>query len=123
MWTDESFTLSSVMPKEHKDAEGADLPNVPRFPGTIRVLSAEERGMPQRMAVYDGPGSPSTAAMFYRARMHTLGWEEDETFSQLAERQGKVALKFGSRDGHEVVLDLSQSTEQGGVMVCALQTR
>jgi hypothetical protein len=123
VWTDDSFKLSGVMPKEHKDAEGADLPNVPRFPGSIRVLSAEERGMPQRMAVYDGPGSPDTAVMFYRARMHSLGWLEDETFSKLAERQGKRSLKFGSRDGHEVVLDLSQATEQGGVTVCALQTR
>jgi len=123
VWTDESFKLSQVMPKERKDAEGADLPNVPRFPGTVRVLSAEERGMPQRMAVYDGPGSPETAMMFYRARMHSLGWMEDETFAKLAERQGKHSLKFGSRDGHEVVVDLSQSTVEGGLTVCALQTR
>lgn len=123
VWTDESFKLSGVMPKENRDAEGSDLPNVPRFPGTVRVLSAEERGMPQRMAVYDGPGSPDTATLFYRARMRSLGWAEDETFARLAERQGKRALKFGSRDGHEVVIDLSPASDQGGVTVCALQTR
>lgn len=123
VWTDDSFKLSQVMPKEHKDAEGADLPGVPRYPGSLRVLSAEERGMPQRMVVYEGTGSPDNAAMFYRARMHSLGWQEDETFGKLAERQGKRALKFESRDGHEVVLDLSPAGDEGGVIICALQTR
>jgi hypothetical protein len=123
VWTDDSFRLSGLMPTDQKDADGFDLDNVPRYPGTVRVLSAEERGMPQRMAVYDGPGSPETALLFYRARMKSLGWMEDETFGKLAARQGKQSLKFGSKDGHEVVLDLSRATADGGLTICALQTR
>lgn len=124
VWSDESFKLGDVMPTGQKDAEGFDLEKVPRFPGTVRVLSAAERGMPQRVVVYDGPGSPETAALFYRARMRTLGWQEDEAFGKLAERQGRHALKFGSTDGHEVVLDLSVASEgRLGVSICAVQTR
>jgi hypothetical protein len=123
VWTDESFDLEKLMPQGRKDADGADLEDVPRFPGTVRVLSAEERGMPQRLAVYDGPGSPETAELFYKARMSTLGWEEDTTFGDLAKRQGKRSLKFGNKKGHEVVLDLSDASGGTGVTVVAMQTR
>ncbi|HEY7957211.1 MAG TPA: hypothetical protein VII38_18020 [Polyangia bacterium] len=122
VWTDEKFKLDQLMPVENRDAVGFDLEGVPRYPGTIRVLSAAELGKAQRIVVYDGPGSPETAEMFYRARMHTLGWMEDETFSSLAAKQGKHALKFGNRAGHEVVLDLASATGQG-LTVCAIQTR
>ena len=123
VWTDESFKLSGVMPTGNRDAEGFDLEQVPRYPGTVRVLSAEERGVSQRIVVYDGAGSPETAAMFYRARMRTLGWQEDDTFARLAERQGKQALKFASKDGHEVVIDLSAASAGQGVTICAIQMR
>jgi hypothetical protein len=94
-----------------------------KLAGTVRVLSAEERGMPQRIVVYDGPGSPETAVLCYRARMRTLGWQEDDVLAKMAERQGKHALKFGSPDGHEVVLDLSSATDGQGLTICAIQTR
>jgi hypothetical protein len=124
VWTDEKFQLAKLMPTDRVDADGADIPDVPRFPGTVRVLSAEEAGMPQRLAVYDGPGSPETATAFYRARMRTLGWVEDDTFAKLAARQGKHALKFGHpQKGHEVVLDLSSSNGLEGLTVCAVLTR
>lgn len=123
VWTDEKFKLDDLMPAENRDAEGFDIEGVPRYPGTIRVLSAAEQGMPQRIVVYDGPGSPETAEMFYRARMHTLGWMEDQTFSSLAAKQGKHSLKFGNAKGHEVVLDLAQATDGQGLTVCAIETR
>ncbi len=122
-WTDEKFQLAHLLPTDNKDAEGADLEGVPRFPGTVRVLSAEERGMPQRVVVYDGAGSPETAELFYRARMTTLGWFEDDTFAALAKRQNKHALKFSNRDGHEVVIDLSTATDGRDLTVCVIQTR
>lgn len=121
VWTDDSFDLGKLMPTERRDADGFDLEDVPRFPGTVRVLSAEERGMPQRVVVYDGPGSAETAQLFYRARLRTLGWDEDATHAKLLERQGKHGGKWGNRKGHEVVLDLSSSPQ--GVTVVAIQTR
>ncbi len=123
VWTDDKFELGKLIPGERKDADGSDIPDVPRYPGTVRVLSAEERGMPQRMAVYDGPGSPETAEMFYRARMRTLGWEEDVTFAEIARKQGKRALKYGNQKGHEVVIDLSDASDGQGLAVVAVQTR
>jgi hypothetical protein len=124
VWTDEQFKLSNLIPGERRDAEGKDIDNVPRYPGTVRCLSAEERGLPQRIAVYDGPGSPETAELFYRARMASLGWTLDENFSTIAAKQGKRALRFENASGHEVVIDLSAATPRGeGLTVAVIQTR
>ena len=87
------------------------------------LLSAEEHGMPQKVAVYDGPGSPEAAEMFYRARMTELGWACDETFARLAKKQGKTSLRFDNAKGHEVVLDLSPNERQQGLTIVAVQTR
>jgi hypothetical protein len=125
VWTDEHFDLARLLPKpsEQRDAEGSDLDGVPRYPGTLRVLSADERGMPERVVVYEGPGSPEIAELFYRSRMAAAGWQLDERFADLARKQGHTSLRCESRDGHEVVIDLS-STERGqGVTVCIVQTR
>jgi hypothetical protein len=123
VWTDEKFQLAHLMPAGNQDAEGSDVEGVPRYPGSVRVLSAEERGMPQRLAVYDGPGSAETATMFYKARMKTLGWMEDETFQRLAEKEGRQALKFGNQAGHEVVIDLDGNGATGGITMTVIQTR
>ena len=123
VWTDEHLLLDKLMPTGGQDAPGADLIDVPRYPGTVRVLSAEEHGMPQRVAVYDGPGSPEAAELFYRARMATLGWSGDETFARLAKKKGKNSLRFDNAKGHEVVLDLSSGERQQGLTVVAVQTR
>lgn len=123
VWTDEHFPIDKLMPLDGRDAPGTDLLDVPRYPGTTRVLSAEEHGMPQRVVVYDGPGSPEGAELFYRARMAELKWECDETFARLAKKQGKNSLRFDNAKGHEVVIDLSYNERQQGLTVVAVQTR
>ncbi len=122
VWTDDKFELAKLMPGEHRDAEGSDVTDVPRYPGTVRCLSAEEHGMPQKLVVYDGSGSPETAELFYRARMKTLGWELDESFAALAKKQNKTAMRFENRAGHEVIIDLS-SSENRDLTICVIQTR
>jgi hypothetical protein len=122
VWTDERMQLAKLMPADNRDADGSDVPGVPRYPGTVRVLSAEELGMPQKVAVYDGPGSPQAAEMFYRARLKTLGWSCDETFNRLARNDGKTALRCDNAAGHEVVVDMS-SPEGSGLTVCVIQSR
>jgi hypothetical protein len=123
VWSDEHMKLDKLMPMGNVDAPGTDIADVPRYPGTVRVLSAEEHAMPQRVVVYDGPGSPETAELFYRGRMPTLGWHSDETFANLAKKQGKISLRYDNAKGHEVVLDLSTSERNQGLTVVAVQTR
>jgi hypothetical protein len=123
VWTDEKFKISDLVPGERRDAPGSDLEGVPRFPGTVRVLSAAEQGMPQQMAVYDGAGSPATAELFYRARMKQAGWSEDTTFTAIAQKHGRRASRWTNAKGREVVLDLTESRDnETGVTIVALQT-
>jgi hypothetical protein len=123
VWTDEHLPLDKLAPMGGKDAPGSDIEDVPRYPGTTRVLSAEERGMAQKVVVYDGPGSPEAAELFYQARMQTLGWSQDATFARLAKKQNKISMRWDNAKGHEVVVDLSSSDRQQGLSVVAVQTR
>lgn len=123
VWTDASFSLRQLVPPaDAVDAPGFDVADVPRYPGHVRILSAEESGMPQRMSVYEGPaGSPEAAKVFYRARMNTLGWQEEPTFAKLAEDQGKSGLHF-VRDGREVFLTFTDRAAGQGLSVVVIQT-
>lgn len=113
IWTDDQFDLTKFLPSGGEDAPGRDIEDVPRYPGTIRVLSGDERGRAAQMAVYTGPGSSDTAAMFYDARMRTLGWQSDPQFAAAAARQGLHSARYGNAKGHEVVIDLSEDTQKG----------
>ncbi len=120
MWTDDHFRLADLLPAQKQDAPGSDLDGVPRPPGSIRILSAMEEGMPARAVVYEGSGSPTAVEAFYRVRMNSVGWREDETFSALSRRNRRHALHLQNEVGHEVVITLS-SDRPGQVMATAIQ--
>jgi hypothetical protein len=123
VWTDDRFNISRVMPlRPGVDAEGKDLDGVPRYPGTTRILSAEEKGTPEKLAVYNGPGSAVTAQLFYEARMETLGWARDLKYQDLAVKHGRTQLRF-EKAAHEVLVDLSDNGGGQGVTVVHIQTR
>jgi hypothetical protein len=122
VWSDERFDLAQLVPGRDGDAPGRDIANVPRYPGTARVLSADERGAAGQLALYVGGGAaPELAQAFYRARMPTLGWRLDPRFEQVAEAQGRRALRCLSGDGHEVVIDCSDGHDGHGLTVTVVQ--
>ena len=122
IWTDDQFDLTKFLPSGGEDAPGRDIDGVPRYPGTVRVLSADERGRAAQMAVYNGTGMPETAEMFYDARMATLGWQSDPGFTRTALEQGMHSMRFMNAKGHEVVVDLAADERHGqGLTVTVLQ--
>jgi hypothetical protein len=121
VWNDDRFDLAQLLPAADGDAPGRDVINVPRYPGTKRVLAADERGAAGQMAVYVGAGSPEVAEAFYQARLQTLGWSLDPRFSEVARNQGRRSLRALSKDGHEVVIDASDERDGQGVTVTVLQ--
>jgi hypothetical protein len=123
IWTDDQFDLTKFLPAgENDDAPGRDIEGVPRYPGTIRVLSADERGRAAQMAVYNGTGSPETAFMFYQARMQTMGWAPDPRFAKYAQNNGMHSLRFMNQKGHEIFIDLTADDRRGqGLTVTMLQ--
>ena len=121
IWTDDQFDLAKFLPSGGDDAPGRDIEGVPRFPGSVRVLSADERGRAGQMAVYTGPGTPETGAMFYDARMRTLGWLSDPRYSEYAANQGMRSMRYMNAKGHEVVVDLSTDPNSQNLTVSLIQ--
>lgn len=121
IWTDDQFDLTKFLPNGEADAPGRDLQDVPRYPGSVRVLSADERGRVGQMVVYTGPGSPDAAALFYDARMRTMGWQADGRFAETALRQGLHGQRWQNAKGHEVILDLADDKQGQGLTVTAIQ--
>ena len=122
VWTDDQFDLTKFLPSGSEDAPGSDIDGVPRYPGSVRVLAADERGRVAQMAVYNGTGSPETAAMFYDARMRTLGWQQDPRFGSYAKDQGMHSMRFQNAKGHEVIVDLAADERHGqGLTITLLQ--
>jgi hypothetical protein len=124
VWSDEHFELAKLLPGADGDAPGRDLDQVPRYPGSARILAADERGAAGQLAVYASEGgSPELAEAFYRARMPALGWRLDPRFEEVAHAQGRRALRCLSGDGHEVVIDCSDARDGRGLTVTAIQLR
>jgi hypothetical protein len=125
VWSDDRFALSQLIPSRiGDDAPGRDLRDVPRYPGTRRVLSADERGTPSQLAVYAGGGSPELADAFYQARLQTLGWRLDPRFAEVARKEGRHTQRALSADGaHELVVDCSDDRDGRGLTVTAVQLR
>ena len=121
VWTDDHFDLTRLLPDGQADAPGRDVDGVPRYPGTVRVLSSDERGRAGHIAVYTGPGSPEAAGMFYDARMRTLGWQSDARFAEIAARQNLHSKRFVNAKGHEVVVDLADEKDGQGLTVTVVQ--
>ncbi len=122
VWTDDQFDLTKFLPSGEDDAPGRDIDGVPRYPGSVRVLAADERGRVAQMAVYNGQGSPETAAMFYDARMRTMGWAADPRFADYAAEKGMHSMRYQNAKGHEVIVDLATDERRGqGLTVTLIQ--
>ena len=122
VWTDDKFDLTKFLPSGSDDAPGRDIEGVPRYPGAVRVLAADERGRAAQMAVYNGQGSTEGGKMFYQARMRTLGWQEDPWFGKYAREQSLNSMRFMNAKGHEVVVDLAADERHGdGLTITLLQ--
>jgi hypothetical protein len=121
IWTDDQFDLTKFLPNSEADAPGRDIVDVPRYPGTVRVLAADERNRAAQMAVYTGNGSPEMAAMFYDARMRTLGWQADPHFTSAASGAGLRSRRYLNAKGHEVIVDLTDEHDRQGVTVTVIQ--
>ena len=74
MWTEGETPLLRMFPATG-DAPGQDPHDVPRAPGTRRLLSTWEAGEPYSMTVYTAASEKvATLAAFYRDKLGGAGW-------------------------------------------------
>jgi len=67
--------------KPTSDVPGRDLPDVPRYPGSIRTMYGIIPGSPDTgfYIMYDAPGSAKEVKDFYEKQLPANGWESSLT--------------------------------------------
>jgi hypothetical protein len=73
-WTDGTFDVSALMPKNGEDTPGADSMFLPRPDSAVRILTADVQGVPYALRLYDAAGAPADVLARYEAGMLENGW-------------------------------------------------
>ena len=73
-WTDGTFDVSALMPKNGEDTPGADSKFLPRPTSAVRLLTADVQGVPYALRLYDAAGSPPDVLASYEAALLENGW-------------------------------------------------
>jgi hypothetical protein len=112
IWTEGSLRFDQIF-RETGDAIGVDPVDVPRLPGSRRLLSAFERGDSQRATIYRTDELDEGAAeRFYRRELAASGWTvlgEHDPRAHLDGARPSLVVQQGPR-----VVFLSFSTDSDG---------
>jgi hypothetical protein len=108
-WTDGALNVKQMFPSRG-DAPGLDFSDLPRPPGSRRILSAWEEGEAPALNIYESRTlSPAQLDHYYRVELAKRGWEP-----LLPERSGDDLLAHPlvvMREG--VTVTLSQTNLEG----------
>ena len=106
-WTQGKFNITKMFP-ETGDAPGADSPNVPRPPDSVRLLSAEVDGQPYSAHVYESRRSPGEVLAFYDESMKIRGFDGEAVWKEKLGEKGLTATpSYGrafTKDGAIVIM-------------------
>ena len=74
--------------KPTADVPGRDLPDVPRYPGSVRSMYGSLPGMSDAgfYIMYDAPGTAEEVMDFYEAQLPANGWESSVSAEEAEER-------------------------------------
>lgn len=105
MWTAADFNLYDILPLEGRDAAGSDLTQVPRPPNSQRILSSNEVGYSNAVAVYLArASSPSTLERFYREAFRARDWDILERHSGERLQVNQTSLVAAQRAGETITV-------------------
>ena len=108
MWVDSALNLYRMLPRESSDAAGGDLLEVPRPPGSRRILSAWEEGQPSGVLVYRvAAKSARELESFYRVELPRAGWRVIERHPGESVRVDDIRLLTAAK-GNRLVTVLCQ---------------
>ncbi len=111
VWSEGPLSLRDLFP-EDKDTPGRDLPDLPRPPGSIRIVAAFVEGAAHNVVSYQSTQTPDQVNAFYGSQMKTLGWEDvdlggsipddDHSYIQHAYRKGNRTALLALTAGDQV---------------------
>lgn len=116
IWTDKDFNLHNFIPDDNGDVGGKDIPNVPRYPGSKRILSIEQENTlsMDSLVSYEGGGGVVGTILFYHSRMK--GWNTDPIFEKVMEEQSMKNTMFYTRKGRECTIQILEDEYTGKII-------
>ncbi len=116
MWTDRNFNLNNFIPDGNGDVGGKDIPDVPRYPGSRRILSIEQENTlsMDSLVSYEGGGGVVGTILFYHSRMKE--WKTDPTFEKVMEEQSMKNTMFYTRKGRECTIQILEDEYTGKII-------
>ncbi|UCD84715.1 MAG: hypothetical protein JSU92_00570 [Deltaproteobacteria bacterium] len=115
-FTDGSFGPEGFLYDRNGDAPGRDPDDVPRYPGSRRVMTIEtERNKGQGVTlIYENPGSLVGNKLYYRTAFRRKGWEVDPSFEEGLNKRD-LGLLFFKKPKKECFISLEENRGRGGV--------
>lgn len=116
MWTEGSFNIPAMFP-DSGDAPGSDSRNVPRPPGSRRVLTAEISDHPYALRMYDTDKSHAEVLGYYEQQLAPRGFRRSALPTATdSELDLNDHVRAFSKDGVAVIVVTNQTpAEQTGV--------
>lgn len=109
-WTGPDFNLYNLIPIDG-DAEGEDLPDVPRIEGDRRILSTKEADSSAqvRMAVYQAPRSKNQCMLYYLDALRAAGWTKNTLYEKVDVELNNNSTMFYAKRGRELLLSFNEN--------------
>jgi hypothetical protein len=122
IWSEGSLHMDQLL-VETGDARGVDPDSIPRPPGSRRVLTAQETGVPDVATVYRGSDLEEGGLdSFYRRELPALGWTIlDTADAASAHRSLDVRPALVAQRGDRIVF-LALGTDADGTGTAAIVT-
>jgi hypothetical protein len=78
IWLDDDFSVRGLVGPPNHDLPGMDEPDVPRYPGSVRILSFSEKGeaWQSHTLVYESPEDLTSQRLHFQSQMKAMGWQE-----------------------------------------------
>lgn len=115
-WTDDSFSVRALMPKNGEDAPGSDSENIPRPANAQRLLTTGIEKMPFVARAYKTTDAPGAVLAFYDREMATRGWscaapEGLENVARTCEKDSMHASIAATAQNATTLVSVSESRE------------
>ena len=121
IWLDKDFSVRSLKGKPGEDLPGSDEPEIPRYPGSSRLFSMQEKGEAWRThtLVYESSDDITAQYLHFKAQMKALGWGEgplpDAAASTTGPKGEQVRVLVFTKGTKECAITLQEDRKKGNV--------
>lgn len=112
LWSDGPLKMNDFFP-EKADVPGHDLADLPRPPGSQRIIAGHIEGADRHILGYASPEPPWQVNAFYAAELPKHGWKEIDLGEKSSSNQPLLEHAY-EKDGHHALLALSPSEDSTG---------